>query len=380
MHDLEKEVQEIVLHIEEIEKKIGTLVLPAKDAYASEEDLSSYELIINEQKNIMDSIASLENLQSQITSSRAKQKKIQDNIADLNSQWNAQYNEFGKTLIANYTPQMASSAGAHYTEIQALISKIEELEKQFEADKKALDQQGFFSKMINQVKLSSLGTGISAQKRRLENLYTAAGRSVFDSGALMRDYEQRNLDILIMQSMDALGSLRAEIGHEKKLLDEASLEEKELIVLLGGIGVSGSFNKKLENLSSKLSEKQNELILLYKKAGHTYVSKYAAPDGSKLMKIPSDIDSSVTQMIKEVQKRLLSLYISRQKIEIVKISGLIEEKEKSIASMQQSIIDNDVRISRLQTQNAEFAEKITSQANEKDELLLKKAELEKTIS
>lgn len=380
IQDLEKEVQEIVLHIEEIEKNIGTIVLPSGDSRVPQEDLLHFTSLGNDQKSIMDSIAALENLQSQMSAAKAKQKTIQERINSLSAEWNEKYNIFGKTLIANYDPQMASVIGQNYTEIQALLSKIEELEIQFETDKTALEKQGFFTKMINQVKLSSLGTSISAQKRRLENLYTSTGKTVYESGVFQKDYENRNLDILILQSIDALGSLREEIEQEKKNLDEALREEKELNVALDSIGVSGSFNKKLEHFSNKLLGKQNELLQLYKKTGHEYISKYVSTDGSKLIKIPSDIDASVSQMMKEAQKQSASLYVCRQKIEILKTAGQISEKEKSIASMQQSIIDNDIRISRLQAQNADFAEKITAQANEKDELLIKKAELEKSIS
>jgi len=380
IHDLEKEVQEIVLHIEEIEKNIGTIVLPAGDSRVLQEDLLYFTSLGNDQKAIMNSIASLENLQSQITEAKAKQKTIQERITTLSSEWNEKYTIFGKTLVANYNPQMASVIGQNYTEIQALLSKIEELEIQFETDKSALEKQGFFTKMINQVKLSSLGTSISAQKRRLENLYTSAGKTAYESGALKKEYDERTLDILILQSLDALGSLSEEIEHEKKNLDEASREEKELNTALESIGVSGSFNKKLEHFSNRLLGKQNELLQLYKKTGHEYISKYVYADGSKPVKLPSDLDASVSQMIKEAQKQSASLYVFRQKIEILQLTGQISEKEKSIASMQQSIIDNDVRISRLQVQNADFAEKITAQANEKDELLIKKAELEKSIS
>ncbi len=379
IHELEKEVQEYVLRIEEIEKNIGTIVLPSSDSLVSEESLALYNSLVSDQKKIMESIASIENLHSKITSVKTKQKEIQERISSLSAEWNEKYKVFGKTLIANYDPQMAAIIGTDFTETQALSSKIEEQEVQFEADKASLENQGFFTKMINQVKLSALGTNLSAQKRRLENLYTAAGKKAYESGFFQKDYEQRTLDILLTQSIDSLGSLREEIEHEKKLLEGAVSEEKVLHTSLDAIGISGSFNRKLEHFSNSLLEKQQELLQLYNKTGHEYIAKYAAQDGSKPRKIPAEIDASVTQMIKEAQKQHLDLYVCKQKIEILKIASLINDKEKSIASMQQSIIDNDVRISRLQAQNADFAEKITAQANEKDELLLKKADLEKTI-
>lgn len=380
VHDLEKEVQEIVLAIEEIEKNIGTIVLPSDDTRVSEEHRSLYASIIAEQKSFMDNIAALENIQSQISGQKNKQKEIQERITTLSSEWNDKYGMFGKTLIGNYTPQMAEIVGSQYTEITALSAKIDELEVQFEADKRSLEQQGFFSKMINQVKLSTLGTSISAQKRRLENLYTSTGKTAFESGGFQKDYEDRSLDILILQQLDALASQKEEIEQEKKLLDEASRVEKELKASLDSIGVNGSYNKKLEHFSSKLLETQNDLVVLYKKTGREYSAAYISAGGSKTIKIPSNIDNSVIQMIKEAQKQSTSLFTCRKKIEILKVSAEIADKEKSIASMQQSIIDNNVRIGRLQKQNEDFAEKITSEANEKDALLIKKTELENSIS
>ncbi len=379
IHDLEKEVQGYVLRMEEIEKSIGTIVLPAQDKRLSSSEIASYASLIQDQKLIMDDIAMIENLQAQITSVKAEQKAVQEKIASLSSEWSELYKVFGKTLLSNYTPQMAGIYGSQFTEIQNLISKIDEMEIQYDTDKKALETQGFFSKMINQVKLSSLGTSISAQKRRLENLYASTGKTVFESNALSKEYENKTLDVLISASMDNLVSLGKEIDTEKKMLDAALIEEKSLVTSLDGIGISGSFNKKFEYFSSKLQTKQEKILEFYKKTGDAYITSYISPEGSMLSDIPSDIDSSVSQMILEAQKLKTALYTASQKIEILKITAQIEDKEKSIASMQQSIADNEVRISRMQAQNAELAGKITAQADGKDELLRKKAELEKTI-
>lgn len=379
IHDLEKEVQSILLEIEEIKKNVGTIVLPSKDKKISKADCKVFDKLEEEQKQIMASITEIENIQELISQQKKLQKSIQDTISTLSSQWDEGYSVFGKTLISNYTPQMASVIGATYTEVQVMISKIEDLESQFEQQKTDLEEQGFFTKMISQVKLSTLGTTVSAQKRRLENLYVSAGKTVFESSFLQTE-EGKGLDIVITQAWDVLNALKDEIESKKSLLAAAIQEEKDLTSKLDAIGVSGSFNKKLEAFSSRLMQKQDELIELYKKTGGDFISVYVKTEGKKGAKIPEDMPASLIQMVKEAQKQFSSLFVYRQKIEIVKLATLIADKEKSILTMQQSILDNDVRISRLQTQNKEFAEKITQHANEKDDLLLKKIDLEKTIN
>ena len=106
-------------------------------------------------------------------------------------------------------------------------------------------------------------------------------------------------------------------------------------------------------------------------------SKYISETGEK----SSEFDSMQVSYpaLVDLSESFNSIHKAELQLEIYQTEAEIEACGSRISNMQQTIISNEKKIENLKANNVQLSEKITSEGELKDSLLIKKAELQKKL-
>lgn len=360
-----------------IQTEIGFSLLSQGDCGISENDLNKYNESLEKSKQndllaeeVKSKSLEIENIQEELL---ATKKQLEESQAEQNQE----FIELAEVLYANYRDSYAEFFKTFHDEISELNNKLQGLESQSEVLKSQIETQGFFGKLVNQVKLTSSASSVNSAKKKKESVLQKAGSLVVSQGKIDFIRSQENLEYSILTVLD-------KVQNSQFVVDEILQKQKNLISTEKSL--KDEFAKIAEgaNLKAKLSnlEKNNELqqqtrSKIALSVGEEFSKKYISDKGERfdgydsvVQNFPAFVD--LAESFDAISKAEIQL-------EIYQTESDIESCVSRIYNMQQTIISNEKKIETLKSNNTQLAEKITSEGDLKDSLLRKKSELEQKL-
>ena len=360
-----------------IQTEIGFSLLSQGDCGISENDLNKYNESLEKSKQndllaeeVKSKSLEIENIQEELLA-------IKKQLEESQAKQNQEFIELAEVLYANYRDSYAEFFKTFHDEISELNNKLQGLESQSEVLKSQIETQGFFGKLVNQVKLTSSASSVNSAKKKKESVLQKAGSLVVSQGKIDFIRSQENLEYSILTVLD-------KVQNSQFVVDEILQKQKNLISTEKSL--KDEFAKIAEgaNIKAKLSnlEKNNELqqqtrSKIALSVGEEFSKKYISDKGEKfdgydsvVQNFPAFVD--LAESFDAISKAEIQL-------EIYQTESDIESCVSRIYNMQQTIISNEKKIETLKSNNTQLAEKITSEGDLKDSLLRKKSELEQKL-
>ena len=360
-----------------IQTEIGFSLLSQNDSSVLADDLNRYNASLEKSKE-NDSLAQKAKEKSlEIENMQEKISLVKKEVEDLQNKQNLACLDLGQVLYSNYRESYADFFKPFYDEISELDKRLESLESQSEQLKSQIETQGFFGKLVNQVKLTSSTTSVNSAKKKKEGVFQKAGTSVVASGKIDFIRSQENVEYSILSVLDNIERIKNDLVQV--LEEQHNLNEREK-------SLKDEFAKMAEglNLKSKLShiekanfDQQQERTKIAFKVGEEFSKKYISETGEKFSEFDS-MQVSYPALV-DLSEAFNAINKAEIQLEIYQTESDIESCVARISNMQQTIIANENKIENLKSNNIQLAEKITSEGEVKDSLLRKKSELEQKL-
>ena len=360
-----------------IQTEIGFSLLSQNDSSVLADDLNRYNASLEKSKEndllaqkTKEKSFEIENIQEKIS-------LVKKDVEDLQTKQNLACLDLGQVLYSNYREAYADFFKPFYDEISELDKRLESLESQSEVLKSQIETQGFFGKLVNQVKLTSSTTSVNSAKKKKEGVFQKAGSAVVSSGKIDFIRSQENIEYSILSVIENIERIKNDLAQV--LEEQHNLNEKEK-------SLKDEFAKMAEglNLKSKLShiekanfDQQQERTKIAFKVGEEFSKKYISETGEKFPEFDS-MQVSYPALV-DLSEAFNAINKAEIQLEIYQTESDIESCVARISNMQQTIIANENKIENLKSNNIQLAEKITSEGEVKDSLLRKKSELEQKL-
>ena len=360
-----------------IQTEIGFSLLSQSDSSVLVDDLNRYNASLEKSKEndllaqkTKEKSFEIENIQEKIS-------LVKKDVEDLQIKQNLACLDLGQVLYSNYREAYADFFKPFYDEISELDKRLESLESQSEVLKSQIETQGFFGKLVNQVKLTSSTTSVNSAKKKKEGVFQKAGSAVVSSGKIDFIRSQENIEYSILSVIENIERIKNDLAQV--LEEQHNLNEKEK-------SLKDEFAKMAEglNLKSKLShiekanfDQQQERTKIAFKVGEEFSKKYISETGEKFSEFDS-MQVSYPALV-DLSEAFNAINKAEIQLEIYQTESDIESCVARISNMQQTIIANENKIENLKSNNIQLAEKITSEGEVKDSLLRKKSELEQKL-
>ena len=360
-----------------IQTEIGFSLLSQSDSSVLVDDLNRYNASLEKSKEndllaqkTKEKSLEIENIQEKIS-------LVKKDVEDLQTKQNLACLDLGQVLYSNYREAYADFFKPFYDEISELDKRLESLESQSEQLKSQIETQGFFGKLVNQVKLTSSTTSVNSAKKKKEGVFQKAGSAVVSSGKIDFIRSQENIEYSILSVIENIERIKNDLAQV--LEEQHNLNEKEK-------SLKDEFAKMAEglNLKSKLShiekanfDQQQERTKIAFKVGEEFSKKYISETGEKFSEFDS-MQVSYPALV-DLSEAFNAINKAEIQLEIYQTESDIESCVARISNMQQTIIANENKIENLKSNNIQLAEKITSEGEVKDSLLRKKSELEQKL-
>ncbi len=360
-----------------IQSEIGFSLLSQNDSSILEDDLNKYKFSLEKSKE-NDLLAEkaksksleIENVQEEISSTKKQ-------LDELKTKQDVAYLELGQVLYSNYRESYAEFFKQYFDELTELDKRIESLESQSEVLKSQIETQGFFGKLVNQVKLTSSTTSVNSVKKKKESVMQKAGSAVVSAGKIDFIRYQENIEYSILSVLDNIQYLKSESDGILQKQQELTSTEKVLKDEFDNIAIGSNLKSKLSHIEKSNSELQQERTKIALKVGTEFSSKYVSEKAEKFEGFDS-MQQSYPALV-DLVECFSAIVKAELQLELYQTESDIESCVARIANMQQSIIANENKIETLKENNTQLAQKITTEGEVKDSLLAKKAELQQKL-
>lgn len=376
--DIEKNIQKLQEEKQDFANKVGKLLYSQSDSFVKDNEKTTIQSLEQDKKQISSLIKELDGLQERFTREIENQKILQAEIKTLSQDWTILLSDFGKVLLEEYSPVFSEFLGDIYSEYEEQRLVVKTIADKIDSERSEIEKMGFFSKILNQVKLSSSSTNLTMQEKKLQKLFVDAGHL----GIHETVFTNKKNDMLSTTIFDAYNKafqMQESLNEKRVLLEKAQNEEDLLGQNIDAIGPSGSFNKKKNSLEKQVNEIVKNIDALYQELGESFFLEKIGIEPKKTLKKPESINDEVFSLLKEAYEIQKKLIINTKKIEFLNLEAEIAQSEKQKKLMQQNIIQNDVNIDRLKEQNQNLSQKIVETAEEIDLLLKQKIKLSQEI-
>ena len=360
-----------------IQSEIGFSLLSQNDSSILEDDLNKYKFSLEKSKE-NDLLAEkaksksleIENVQEEISSTKKQ-------LDELKTKQDVAYLELGQVLYSNYRESYAEFFKQYFDELTELDKRIESLESQSEVLKSQIETQGFFGKLVNQVKLTSSTTSVNSVKKKKESVMQKAGSAVVSAGKIDFIRYQENIEYSILSVLDNIQYLKSESDGILQKQQELTSTEKVLKDEFDNIAIGSNLKSKLSHIEKSNSELQQERTKIALKVGTEFSSKYVSEKAEKFEGF--DLMQQSYPALVDLVECFSAIVKAELQLELYQTESDIESCVARIANMQQSIIANEKKIETLKENNTQLAQKITTEGEVKDSLLRKKSELEQKL-
>lgn len=360
-----------------IQTEIGFSLLSQGDCGISENDLNKYNESLEKSKQndllaeeVKSKSLEIENIQEELLATKKQLEESQ-------TKQNQEFIELADVLYANYRDSYAEFFKTFHDEISELNNKLQGLESQSEVLKSQIETQGFFGKLVNQVKLTSSASSVNSAKKKKESVLQKAGSLVVSQGKIDFIRSQENLEYSILTVLDKVQNSQFVVDEILQKQKNLTSIEKSLKDEFAKIAEGANLKAKLSNLEKNNELQQQTRSKIALSVGEEFSKKYISDKGEKfdgydsvVQNFPAFVD--LAESFDAISKAEIQL-------EIYQTESDIESCVSRIYNMQQTIISNEKKIETLKSNNTQLAEKITSEGDLKDSLLRKKSELEQKL-
>ena len=360
-----------------IQTEIGFSLLSQGDCGISENDLNKYNESLEKSKQndllaeeVKSKSLEIENIQEELLATKKQLEESQ-------TKQNQEFIELAEVLYANYRDSYAEFFKTFHDEITELNNKLQGLESQSEVLKSQIETQGFFGKLVNQVKLTSSASSVNSAKKKKESVLQKAGSLVVSQGKIDFIRSQENLEYSILTVLDKVQNSQFVVDEILQKQKNLTSIEKSLKDEFAKIAEGANLKAKLSNLEKNNELQQQTRSKIALSVGEEFSKKYISDKGeifdgydSIVQNFPAFVD--LAESFDAISKAEIQL-------EIYQTESDIESCVSRIYNMQQTIISNEKKIETLKSNNTQLAEKITSEGDLKDSLLRKKSELEQKL-
>lgn len=360
-----------------IQTEIGFSLLSQGDCGISENDLNKYSESLEKSKQndllaeeVKSKSLEIENIQEELLATKKQLEESQ-------TKQNQEFIELAEVLYANYRDSYADFFKTFHDEISELNNKLQGLESQSEVLKSQIETQGFFGKLVNQVKLTSSASSVNSAKKKKESVLQKAGSLVVSQGKIDFIRSQENLEYSILTVLDKVQNSQFVVDEILQKQKNLTSIEKSLKDEFAKIAEGANLKAKLSNLEKNNELQQQTRSKIALSVGEEFSKKYISDKGeifdgydSVVQNFPAFVD--LAESFDAISKAEIQL-------EIYQTESDIESCVSRIYNMQQTIISNEKKIETLKSNNTQLAEKITSEGDLKDSLLRKKSELEQKL-
>ena len=360
-----------------IQTEIGFSLLSQGDCGISENDLNKYNESLEKSKQndllaeeVKSKSLEIENIQEELLA-------IKKQLEESQTKQNQEFIELAEVLYANYRDSYADFFKTFHDEISELNNKLQGLESQSEVLKSQIETQGFFGKLVNQVKLTSSASSVNSAKKKKESVLLKAGSLVVSQGKIDFIRSQENLEYSILTVLDKVQNSQFVVDEILQKQKNLTSIEKSLKDEFAKIAEGANLKAKLSNLEKNNELQQQTRSKIALSVGEEFSKKYISDKGEKfdgydsvVQNFPAFVD--LAESFDAISKAEIQL-------EIYQTESDIESCVSRIYNMQQTIISNEKKIETLKSNNTQLAEKITSEGDLKDSLLRKKSELEQKL-
>ena len=360
-----------------IQTEIGFSLLSQGDCGISENDLNKYNESLEKSKQndllaeeVKSKSLEIENIQEELLA-------IKKQLEESQAKQNQEFIELAEVLYANYRDSYAEFFKTFHDEISELNNKLQGLESQSEVLKSQIETQGFFGKLVNQVKLTSSASSVNSAKKKKESVLQKAGSLVVSQGKIDFIRSQENLEYSILTVLDKVQNSQFVVDEILQKQKNLTSTEKSLKDEFAKIAEGANLKAKLSNLEKNNELQQQTRSKIALSVGEEFSKKYISDKGEKfdgydsvVQNFPAFVD--LAESFDAISKAEIQL-------EIYQTESDIESCVSRIYNMQQTIISNEKKIETLKSNNTQLAEKITSEGDLKDSLLRKKSELEQKL-
>lgn len=360
-----------------IQTEIGFSLLSQGDCGISENDLNKYNESLEKSKQndllaeeVKSKSLEIENIQEELL-------VVKKQLEESQTKQNQEFIELAEVLYANYRDSYADFFKTFHDEISELNNKLQGLESQSEVLKSQIETQGFFGKLVNQVKLTSSASSVNSAKKKKESVLQKAGSLVVSQGKIDFIRSQENLEYSILTVLDKVQNSQFVVDEILQKQKNLTSIEKSLKDEFAKIAEGANLKAKLSNLEKNNELQQQTRSKIALSVGEEFSKKYISDKGeifdgydSVVQNFPAFVD--LAESFDAISKAEIQL-------EIYQTESDIESCVSRIYNMQQTIISNEKKIETLKSNNTQLAEKITSEGDLKDSLLRKKSELEQKL-
>jgi hypothetical protein len=360
-----------------IQTEIGFSLLSQSDSSVLADDLNRYNASLEKSKEndllaqkTKEKSLEIENIQEKIS-------LVKKDVEDLQIKQNLACLDLGQVLYSNYREAYADFFKPFHDEISELDKRLESLESQSEVLKSQIETQGFFGKLVNQVKLTSSTTSVNSAKKKKEGVFQKAGSAVVSSGKIDFIRSQENVEYSILSVLDNIERIKndlAQVIEEQQILNE---KEKSLKDEFANMAEGSNLKSKLSHIEKANFDQQQERIKIALKVGEEFSKKYISETGEKFPEFDS-MQVSYPALV-DLSEAFNAINKAEIQLEIYQTESEIEACGSRISNMQQTIVSNEKKIENLKASNLQLSDKITSEGELKDSLLIKKAELQKKL-
>lgn len=372
MSTLKKSKKEVQTILHSLEIEIGHYLLKKPEKSLQKDVLTTYtsfnidiDGLHATQENILNLVEERKTLQTEIV----EQKKL---VSTLCAQLPDIHKSLGQSLFLGYTAAYSDCFGSTYTQIAVQDQKIAAERKKESDIRNDLDNASFFPRIIKQVKAGVVKNQVNIYEEKRNELLLQGGKNASESKKLEKLLEESQLDNDSKNILTEYLKLQEIIDINQTTLETLTSTEKAVAADLSKNGANPFAQKRIQNIQKEVEQKKVEQNEFSATQGHEYACRYVSPDGEGIVEFPSDTAKNLSS----IQKKRIAIVSLSRRIEILRLSQVIEDSENKSKSYARSVISNKEKITSLEHQNEELASKIKTTKSEQKMLVTKKGVLE----
>ncbi len=305
--------------------------------------------------------------------------------AALDSEYGERLAVAGKAMFENYSEDYAPWFSSAYEKASVEGAALMDLERRKDALRRELEETGFLGKMVSQLRMNGVEASVRRQRDRISEILAEGARSLAEGGGFDALRESGKMTGELAAAVESV----IETGDRIRSLGERALSmEAELAAsaeTLAARGAEGNAQRRVEELGARVRDADRRIETLCVLAARDYCDTFMDETGIPLAgDRPGDSRfgdaGTYARQLGDVSSLRGDIRGIRRSIESLETSMKIESLERSVQAMKKNVADCERKMASLETQAASMREAIASASAEREELIARKAEIDKTMA
>lgn len=374
-HELEKRLDHLQSLIVDVEADIGNKLFLSKSDVVSQhqEEYASFE---EKKSQLCSDIEVIRSLAEKRQLFKNDAESLQQQLDALTTSWPPLYEGLGSAI--------ADSPNALYDkEFDAFREPIAELRRKDNEARVALDNlkdqmanQSFMNRLLTQVQYTARNKAVSQMEKKISQLYVKCGKAIFETGVLTVPFEEGRLPEVVADACGGCRELKVKADQLQEQVNAVRQHLEENAQALSEKGVtSDNPDKRIKAINLEIDQEVQKQRDLCQACGHDFVARYIDPEG-ELLEEYSEGQEDIASRLQQIVSLKKDKVACSRKVQIISLSNQIDALAKKITSFRTTIADNEEKIASLQSRNRELEDKIAISTSEKEQLVIRRNELE----